>query len=104
MLSNMKVSSISAKARQVLDIRCVLSAHSMYVFTFCKWATSKEKRECIDGHQNSYNLSDALLAARVVLAETRDARRVVLNLEQDEVERILGEVGGQQWRNTLPAE
>ena len=39
---------------------------------------------------------DALLAARVVLAETRGARRVVLNLER-EVERVLGEVGGQQW-------
>ena len=40
---------------------------------------------------------DALLAARVVLAETRGARRVVLNLEQGEVERVLGKVGGQQW-------
>jgi len=47
---------------------------------------------------------DALLAARVVLAETRGARRVVLNLEQAEVERVLGEVGGQQWRNMLTAE
>ena len=47
---------------------------------------------------------DALLAARVVLAETRGARRVVLNLEQAEVERVLGEVGGQQWRNMLGAE
>ena len=48
---------------------------------------------------------DALLAARVVLAETRGARRVVvLNLEQAEVERVLGEVGGQQWRNMLVAE
>ena len=47
---------------------------------------------------------DALLAARVVLAETRGARRVVLNLEQAEVERVLGEVGGQQWRNMLAAE
>jgi origin recognition complex subunit 1 len=47
---------------------------------------------------------DALLAARVVLAEARGARRVVLNLEQAEVERVLGEVGGQQWRNMLAAE
>ena len=47
---------------------------------------------------------DALLAARVVLSEARGARRVVLNLEQAEVERILGEVGGQQWRNMLAAE
>lgn len=47
---------------------------------------------------------DALLAARVVLAETRGARRVVLNLEQAEVERVLGEVGGQPWRNMLVAE
>jgi origin recognition complex subunit 1 len=47
---------------------------------------------------------DALLAARVLLAETRGARRIVLNLEQAEVERVLGEVGGQQWRNMLAAE
>jgi origin recognition complex subunit 1 len=42
-----------------------------------------------------------LIAARVVLAETR---RVVLNLEQAKVECVLGEVGGQQWRNMLAAE
>jgi hypothetical protein len=47
---------------------------------------------------------DALLAARVVLAETRGAHRVVLNLKQVEVERVLGEVDGQQWRNMLAAE
>ena len=46
---------------------------------------------------------DALLAARVVLSETRGARRIVLNLEPAEVERVLGEVGGQQWRNMLTA-
>lgn len=47
---------------------------------------------------------DSLLAARVVLSEARGARRIVLNLEQAEVERVLGEVGGQQWRNILAAE
>ena len=47
---------------------------------------------------------DALLAARVVLSEARGARRVMLNLEQVEVERVLGEVGGQQWRSILAAE
>ena len=47
---------------------------------------------------------DALLAARVVLVEMHDARRVVLNLEQAEVERVLGEVGRQQWRNMLATE
>ncbi|KAF8263656.1 P-loop containing nucleoside triphosphate hydrolase protein [Lactarius quietus] len=46
---------------------------------------------------------DALLAARVVLSEARGARRIVLNLESAEVERVLGEVGGQQWRNMLSA-
>ncbi|KAI9454389.1 hypothetical protein BJY52DRAFT_1225114 [Lactarius psammicola] len=49
---------------------------------------------------------DALLAARVVLSEAREARgarRIVLNLEPAEVERVLGEVGGQQWRNMLAA-
>jgi len=39
-----------------------------------------------------------------VLSEARGARRIMLNLEQAEVERILGEVGGQQWRNILAAE
>jgi origin recognition complex subunit 1 len=47
---------------------------------------------------------DSLLAARVVLSEARGARRIVLNLEQAEVERVLGEVGGQRWRNILAAE
>jgi len=47
---------------------------------------------------------DSLLAARVVLSEARGARRIVLNLEQAEVERVLGEVGGQPWRNILAAE
>jgi hypothetical protein len=47
---------------------------------------------------------DALLAARVVLAETRDAHRIALNWEQAKVERVLGEVGRRQWRNMLPAE
>jgi origin recognition complex subunit 1 len=47
---------------------------------------------------------DALFAARVVLAETRGGRGVVLNLEQAEVERVLGEMGGQQWRNMLVVE
>jgi origin recognition complex subunit 1 len=45
-----------------------------------------------------------LIAARVVLTETRGARRVALNLEQAEIDRILGEVGGQQWRNMPAAE
>ena len=40
--------------------------------------------------------------ARCTCAETRGAHRVVLNLEQAEVERVLGEVGCQQWRNNLP--
>jgi origin recognition complex subunit 1 len=37
-------------------------------------------------------------------AATRKAeedRRCVLNLEQAEVERVLGEVGGQRWKNAL---
>ncbi|KAI0260462.1 P-loop containing nucleoside triphosphate hydrolase protein [Gloeopeniophorella convolvens] len=46
---------------------------------------------------------DALLAARVVLSEARGARRIVLNLEQTEAERVLGEVGGQPWRTLLAA-
>lgn len=46
---------------------------------------------------------DALLAARVVLSEPRGTRRIVLNLEHLEVERVLGEVGGQQWRSMLAA-
>ncbi|KAH9023304.1 hypothetical protein EDB85DRAFT_1870813 [Lactarius pseudohatsudake] len=44
---------------------------------------------------------DALLVACVVLSEARGARRIVLDLEPAEVERVLGEVGGQQWRNML---
>lgn len=52
---------------------------------------------------------DALAASRAVLCEdgpqaarkAEDERRVVLNLEFAEVERVLGEVGGARWRNVL---
>lgn len=30
-----------------------------------------------------------------------DERKVILNLEQGEMERVLSEVGGQRWRNAL---
>lgn len=52
---------------------------------------------------------DSLLASRAMLIEdglatTRKSegeRRVVLNLEQGEVERVLGEVGGARWKSAL---
>ena len=52
---------------------------------------------------------DALLASRAMLCEDgplvarkpEDEKRVVLNLEHTEVERVLGEVGGIKWRNQL---
>lgn len=52
---------------------------------------------------------DSLLASRAVLIEEGFAalrksdgeRRLILNLEQGEVERVLGEVGGQSWKNAL---
>ncbi|KAH8092620.1 P-loop containing nucleoside triphosphate hydrolase protein [Cristinia sonorae] len=52
---------------------------------------------------------EALVASRamlceegaVVLKKGEDERRVVLNLEHGEVERVLGEVGGVKWRNAL---
>jgi origin recognition complex subunit 1 len=52
---------------------------------------------------------DSLLASRALLIEDGTAsnrkgeaeRRVMLNLEQGEVEHVLGEVGGQPWRNAL---
>lgn len=52
---------------------------------------------------------ESLVAARAMLVEeglsaarkAQDERRVILNLEQMEVERVLGEVGGQRWRNAL---
>ncbi|KAL1740855.1 P-loop containing nucleoside triphosphate hydrolase protein [Schizophyllum fasciatum] len=51
----------------------------------------------------------ALVASRAMLVEDSAAalrkaqveRRVVLNLEQGEVERVLSEVGGQRWKNVL---
>jgi origin recognition complex subunit 1 len=60
--------------------------------------------DCVPARRELEGVLDALLAARVVLSEARGARRIMLNLEQAEVERILGEVGGQQWRNILAAE
>ncbi|KAF8840727.1 P-loop containing nucleoside triphosphate hydrolase protein [Paxillus ammoniavirescens] len=52
---------------------------------------------------------DSLLASRAMLMEDGftaarkpvDERRVILNLEQAEVERVLGDVGGPLWRNAL---
>lgn len=52
---------------------------------------------------------ESLAASRAVLCEDgpqvarkhEDERRVVLNLEFSEVERVLGEVGGAKWRNAL---
>ena len=52
---------------------------------------------------------DALLASHALIAEDGAAvarkpegeRRVALNLEYAEVERVLGEVGGPRWRNAL---
>ena len=52
---------------------------------------------------------DALLASHALIAEEGAAiarrpegdRRVALNLEYAEVERVLGEVGGAKWRNAL---
>ncbi|KAI6102014.1 P-loop containing nucleoside triphosphate hydrolase protein [Pisolithus croceorrhizus] len=51
----------------------------------------------------------SLLASRAILMEDGQAaarkpigeRRVVLDLEQTEVERVLGEIGGQAWRQAL---
>ena len=59
--------------------------------------------DCAPAPRELEGVLDALLAARVVLSEARGARRIVLNLEPAEVERVLGEVGGQQWRNMLAA-
>jgi origin recognition complex subunit 1 len=42
-------------------------------------------------------LEDGLAASRKDFGE----RRVILNLEQTEVERVLGDVGGQTWKNLL---
>lgn len=48
---------------------------------------------------------DSLVASRAILVEEgvavarKGERRMVLNIEQSEVERILGEVGGQRWKN-----
>ncbi|KAJ7903529.1 P-loop containing nucleoside triphosphate hydrolase protein [Mycena olivaceomarginata] len=52
---------------------------------------------------------DSLVAARALLMEGGAAalrkaegeRKVMLNIEQGEVERVLGEIGGQSWRNIL---
>ncbi|KAJ7128891.1 P-loop containing nucleoside triphosphate hydrolase protein [Mycena crocata] len=52
---------------------------------------------------------DSLIASRALLMESGAAalrkaegdRKVALNLEQGEVERVLGDVGGDKWRNIL---
>ena len=52
---------------------------------------------------------DSLIASRAMLIEDGAAaqrkpageRKVMLNLEQIEVERVLSEMGGQMWKNAL---
>ena len=52
---------------------------------------------------------DSLVASRAVVLEDGPAiarkaegeRRLLLNIEQGEVERVLGEVGGARWKNVL---
>jgi origin recognition complex subunit 1 len=52
---------------------------------------------------------DSLLAARALIMEggatalrkAEGDRKVILNLEQGEVERVLGDVGGEKWRTIL---
>ena len=52
---------------------------------------------------------DSLLASRALLIEDGalslkkpdGERRLILNLEQAEVERVLGDVGGSRWKNAL---
>jgi origin recognition complex subunit 1 len=52
---------------------------------------------------------DSLLASRAILMEDglsvsrkpEGDRRVLLNLDQGEVERVLSEEGGQRWKNVL---
>jgi origin recognition complex subunit 1 len=52
---------------------------------------------------------DSLLASHAVLLEDGGSvsrkpegeRRVMLNIEQSEVERVLGEIGGQRWKSAL---
>ncbi|KAF5339244.1 hypothetical protein D9758_013297 [Tetrapyrgos nigripes] len=56
-----------------------------------------------------YMVLESLVASRAMLLEDGLAasrkdfgeRRVILNLEQTEVERVLGDVGGQTWKNLL---
>ena len=52
---------------------------------------------------------DSLLASHALLIEDSASaarkpegqRRLLLNVEQNEVERVLGEVGGQRWKNAI---
>ena len=54
---------------------------------------------------------ESLVASRAMILEDGVAasrkpegdRRVILNLEQVEVERVLSEVGGDRWKNLLNA-
>jgi len=52
---------------------------------------------------------DSLVASRAIVVEDGAAitrkpdgdRRMLLNIEQGEVERVLGDVGGARWKNVL---
>lgn len=53
---------------------------------------------------------DSLVASHALLVEDSGAaiarkadgeRKVILNIEQNEVERVLSDMGGQRWKNAL---
>jgi origin recognition complex subunit 1 len=53
--------------------------------------------------RDSLSASRALVVEEGAMASRKpeDERRVLLNIEQGEVERVLSDVGGNSWRNIL---
>ena len=75
----------------------------MNVLTGADDPTRKPTLSELDMVLESLAASRAMLIEDGVAASRKAAgdRKVVLNLEQGEVERVLGEVGGTRWKNAL---
>ena len=75
----------------------------MNVLTGADDPTRKPTLGELDMVLESLAASRAMLIEDGVAASRKAAgdRKVVLNLEQGEVERVLGEVGGTRWKNAL---
>ncbi|PPQ98702.1 hypothetical protein CVT24_003410 [Panaeolus cyanescens] len=76
---------------------------------YTKTLTAADDPKTPPTHNEMLMILDSLVASRAIVVEDGPAvarkhegeRRMFLNIEQGEVERVLGDLGGQAWKNVL---